>query len=70
MKFELFAKVILTVDFPQYDLKRGQVGTIVERYPMLNGEESGYSLEGLLEQDTIEVSESQLSSVLVPILVH
>ena len=70
MKFELFTKVILTVDFPQYDLKRGQIGTIVERYPMSNGEEPGYSLEGLLEQDTIEVSESQLSSVLVPILVH
>ena len=70
MKFELFTKVILTVDFPQYNLKRGQIGTIVERYPMSNGKEAGYSLEGLLEQDTIEVSESQLSSVLVPILVH
>ena len=70
MKFELFTKVILTVDFPQYNLKRGSIGTIVERYPMSNGEESGYSLEGLLEQDTIEVSESQISSVLVPILVH
>ena len=70
MKFELFTKVILIVDFPQYNLKRGQIGTIVECYPMSNGKEAGYSLEGLLEQDTIEVSESQLSSVLVPILVH
>ena len=69
MKFELFTKVILIVDFPQYNLKQGQIGTIVECYPMSNGEESGYSLEGLLEQDTIEVFESQIS-VLVPTLVH
>ena len=64
MKFELFTNVILTVDFPQYNLKQGQIGTIVERYPMSNGEESGYSLEGLLEQDTIEVSESQISQTI------
>ena len=64
MKFELFAKVILTVDFPQYNLKQGQIGTIVEHYSMSNGEESGYSLEGLLEQDTIEVSESQISQTI------
>ena len=68
MKFELFTKVILTVDLPQYNLKWGQIGTIVECYPMSNGEEAGYSLEGLLEQDTIEVSESQISSVLVILL--
>ena len=69
MKFKLFTQVMLTIDLPQWNLKCGQVGTIVESYSMLNGEDAGYSLEGLVEHDTIEVSESQITAVISPALV-
>ena len=66
MKFPLFSQVQLTKDIPQFNLKKGSIGTIVEYYPMPNSLEDGYSLEGLICQDTVEVSESQIE--LVPIL--
>jgi hypothetical protein len=65
MKFPLFSQVQLTKDIPQFNLKKGSIGTIVEYYPMPNSLEDGYSLEGLICQDTVEVSESQIE--LVPI---
>ncbi|WP_445636707.1 DUF4926 domain-containing protein [Nostoc sp. DSM 114161] len=53
----LFSKVALTQDLPEYNLKRGDIATIVEHYPMPEGEEDGYSLEGFdLPHVTIEVS--------------
>ena len=60
MKFKLFSQVALTEDIPQYGLKKGSIGTIVEYYPMTGEEEHGYSLEGLIFQDTVEVAESQI----------
>ena len=69
MKSKLFTQVMLTVDLTEWNLKRGQVGTIVECYPMSGEEEAGYSLERLLDQDTIEVSESQITAVISPVLV-
>lgn len=63
MKFNLFTQVVLKVDMPQWNLKRGSVGTIVEYYLMPAGQEDGYSLEGLIPQDTIEVSESQIEAI-------
>lgn len=63
MKFQRFTQVALTEDIPQYQLKKGDIGTIVEYYPMPQSEEDGYSLEGLLPQDTLEVSESQIELV-------
>ena len=69
MKSKLFTQVMLTVDLTEWNLKRGQVGTIVECYPMSGKEEAGYSLERLLDQDTIEVSESQITAVISPVLV-
>ncbi|WP_414859150.1 DUF4926 domain-containing protein [Nostoc sp. KVJ3] len=34
----LFSQVALAQDLPEYNLKRGSVATIVEHYPMPEGE--------------------------------
>ncbi|MBD2462750.1 DUF4926 domain-containing protein [Oscillatoria sp. FACHB-1407] len=60
----LFSRVALAQDLPQYNLKRGDIATVVERYPMPDGEEDGYSLEGFnTPQVTIEVAASQIIPV-------
>ncbi|MEN8444542.1 MAG: DUF4926 domain-containing protein [Cyanobacteria bacterium J06555_13] len=59
--YPLFSQVALAEDLPAYALKRGDVATVVEYYPMTGGEEDGYSLEGFdLSQVTIEVAASQI----------
>lgn len=63
MLLPLFAQVELTEDIPEYNLKKGSVGIIVEYYPMTDNQEDGYSIEGLIYQDTVEVSPSQISLV-------
>ena len=68
MKFKLFSQVALTEDIPKYGLKKGSVGTIVEYYPMAGDNEDGYSLEGLIFQDTVEVAESQIELLSFPLL--
>ncbi|MDZ8139860.1 MAG: DUF4926 domain-containing protein [Nostoc sp. DedQUE04] len=61
VKYPLFSQVALTQDLPEYNLKRGNVATIVEHYHMPEGEEDGYSLEGFdLPHVTIEVPASQI----------
>ena len=45
MKFELFSRVALQIDLPQYGLRRGDVATIVDHHPVSGGGEDGYSLE-------------------------
>jgi hypothetical protein len=60
MTFPLFSEVQLTQDIPQFNLKKDSIGVIVEHYPMPEGEEDGYSIEGLITQDTVEVAESQI----------
>jgi hypothetical protein len=67
MKFQLFTQVALREDIPEYGLKKGTVATIVEHYPMPEGQEDGYSLEGLIPQDTVEVSESQIEPIATPV---
>ncbi len=67
MKFPLFAQVALCEDLPEYGLHQGAVGVIVEYYPMSEGQEDGYSIEGLISKDTVEVSESQIKLIAVPI---
>lgn len=62
MKFDLFTQVRLIQDLPEYSLSKGDLGTIVEHYPNPEGED-GYSLEGLIPLDTVEVSESQIELV-------
>jgi len=44
MTFELYREVALARDIPQEGLRRGDVGTIVDRFPAVAGEE-GYALE-------------------------
>ncbi len=62
--YPLFLKVVLAENIPSLNLKRGDLATIVEHYPMPDGEEDGYSLEGLdVAEVTIEVSVSQIISV-------
>jgi hypothetical protein len=65
-EISLFSLVQLTRNIPQFNLKKGGIGTIVEYYPMPNSLKDGYSIEGLIYQDTVEVAESQIE--LVPIL--
>ena len=67
MKFALFDQVALSQDIPKYNLRRGSVGTVVEFYPMPEGQEDGYSIEGLIPQDPIELSESQIELIPVSI---
>ncbi|MCL1463876.1 DUF4926 domain-containing protein [Argonema galeatum A003/A1] len=51
-------------DIPKYDLKKGDVATIVEHYPMPEDQEEGYSLEGFnVETITVEVAESKIERV-------
>lgn len=45
MKYELFTRVALTTDLPQYGLRSGDVATVVEHHPGQAGQEPGYSLE-------------------------
>lgn len=60
----LFSQVALAQDLPEYNLKRGEIATIVEHYPMPEGED-GYSLEGFdVPQVTVEVSASQIISII------
>jgi hypothetical protein len=63
-RYPLFAQVALAEDLQRYHLKRGDIGTIVEHYPMPEGEEDGYSLEGFhVPGITIEVAESQIMPI-------
>ncbi|GGA03425.1 DUF4926 domain-containing protein [Okeania sp. KiyG1] len=64
MTFPLFSQVQLTQDIPEFNLKKGSIGVIVEYYPMSQGED-GYSVEGLIAQDTVEVAESQIQFIKV-----
>lgn len=61
IQHSLFSQVALAQDLPEHNLKQGDVATIVEHYPMPEGEEDGYSLEGFdVPQVTIEVAASQI----------
>jgi len=44
MAFELFSRVALRGDVPRHKLKKGDVATVVEHHPGMDGED-GYSLE-------------------------
>lgn len=51
MTFELFSRVALRDDVPRHKLKKGDVATVVEHHPGMNGE-NGYSLEVLSQCKT------------------
>lgn len=63
-QYPLYSQVALAEDLPEYNLKRGAIATIVEHYPMPEGDEDGYSLEGFnVPNVTVEVAASQIISV-------
>jgi len=63
-QYPMFSQVALAQDLPEYNLKRGDIATIVEHYHKAESEEDGYSLEGFdLPQVTIEVAASQIIPV-------
>jgi hypothetical protein len=62
MKYQLFTQVALAQDIPAFGLRKGSIGTIVECYT-LDEQEAGYSLEGLVANDTVEVCESQIEAI-------
>ncbi|MBD2653972.1 MULTISPECIES: DUF4926 domain-containing protein [Synechocystis] len=45
MNLELYQRVVLTVDQPQYNLKKGDIATLVDMVPHPAGRENGYILE-------------------------
>ncbi len=45
MEYELFTRVSLADDFPEYGLHKGDLATIVERHEGQKEQETGYSLE-------------------------
>lgn len=56
MKFDLFTEVALREDIPEYNLKKGDVATIVDYHSSSNSGEDGYSLEGFnLPEDCAEI---------------
>jgi hypothetical protein len=63
VQYPLFTRVSLVEDLPEHHLKRGDIGTIVEYYPMPEGGD-GYSLEGFgVPHITVEVAASQIIPV-------
>ena len=64
VQYPLFTQVALAEDLPEHHLKRGDIATIFEHYPMFEGEEDGYSLEGFnVPHITVEVAASQIIPV-------
>jgi hypothetical protein len=63
MKYQLFTQVTLAQEMHELGLSKGSMGTIVEYYPPSDGQEAGYSLEGLVVGDTVEVAESQIEAI-------
>ena len=45
MAYNLFTRVSLAEDLPEYGLNKGDLATIVERHEGKPGQETGYSLE-------------------------
>ena len=73
MKFELYTRVALTEDLPQYQLCKGDIATIVEYHPVKNSED-GYSLEvfNAIGETiaVITVAESQIQSLMNNEVLH
>jgi hypothetical protein len=67
MKHELFSHVILTEDLPEAELCRGDLATVVERYPGARGQEPGYEVEVFnAVGDTVAVVSVRESQVEAP----
>jgi hypothetical protein len=58
-----YTQIALTEDLPNYGLKKGDTAMVIEHYPMPEGQEDGYSLEGFdipISGITLEVKSSQI----------
>jgi hypothetical protein len=64
MKFELFTRVALATDMPEYRLKKGDLATIVDYLVAEDDDAPGYALEVLNALgetiDVIDAAESDL----------
>ncbi len=64
MKFELFTRVALAIDLPEYRLKKGDVATVVDYLVAEDTGEQGYALEVFNAVgetiDVIDAAESDL----------
>ena len=73
MAFELFTRVALRQDFPNYQLHLGDVATIVDHHPVAEVED-GYSLEVLNAIGeaiaVLVVSESQIEPLMSNEVLH
>lgn len=73
MKYPLFAQVTLAKDFPAKGLRQGDIATVVEHHPVLDGED-GYSLEvfnALGETITVlTAAESEIRSLSANDILH
>lgn len=45
MRYDMFTKVALRTDIPEYKLRTGDVATVVEHHSGHAGQEPGYTLE-------------------------
>lgn len=67
MKFEMFSEAILKEDIPEYELLQGSSAIIVDYCPRPEGQEDGYVLEVLDEQENgfevIAVPASQIKPI-------
>jgi Domain of unknown function (DUF4926) len=67
MKFELYKKVALAVDLPAYNLKKGDIATVVDYLVAEDTGEAGYALEvfnALGETiDVIDAAETDLEAL-------
>jgi hypothetical protein len=67
MTIALYQKVALNRDFPEYNLKQGDIATLIDKVPHPNQGETGYILEvfnALGESiDTVIVPESAVVSL-------
>ena len=65
MTLELYQRVVLNADQPQYNFKKGDVGTLIDTVPHPTGGEDGYILEIFNAKgesvSVITVSQSQVA---------
>ena len=67
MTFELYGDVILTRDIPEHGLRRGDVGTVVERHAVPGMAEEGYSVEFFdMTGNTVAVATLPASALRLP----
>lgn len=70
MAIKLYTWVALKEDLLKYGLKKGDRAMVIDHYPMPEGQEDGYSLEGFgvpVKGITVEVRASQIEPIATPI---